>query len=253
MHDTDRSHVTPDARSTFGRRLDAEWAHLRTSRRSLCTARSWAGDGDEPFDRTVRDVDDLDDVVRAARSGGPAGGGEDAVLVRLVELAARHELAGRIVVQRLLPGLVAGARRYRSFGSPGDTSEIVVGAAWIAIRRYDTVARGRNVAASLISDAVFQAFRQPLRRRSATEVPRAPGQFLRDAAVADGRHPFVELADVVRAARRAGVEEHHLELIGQLVRTGSPGLTAAERQVTSRTIRNHRDRAVERIRSTVAA
>lgn len=255
MHDTvslrsASPHST--AAAALGRRLDAEWVHLRTSRRALQEARTWACPGDGLFDRTVRSVGDLDEVLLAARVGGPVGAGEDAVLIRLVEHARHHELAGRIVVQRLLPGLIAGSRRYRDHHSQPDPIDIVVAAAWIAIRRYDTAARTRHVAASLISDAVFQAFRQPLRRRAATEVPRSPDHFLRDAA--DERsHPFLELADVVRAARRAGVDEHHLELIGDLVRTGSPSITAAERQVTPRTVRNHRDRAVAGIRAVVAA
>lgn len=243
----------PARESTFGRRLDAEWTHLRTSRRALRTARAWAGPGDQPFDRAVRSVVDLDEIVRATRTGGPAGEGEDAVLIRLIDLARHHELAGRILVQRLLPGLIAGSLHYRSLDGGTDTSEIVVAAAWLAIRRYDTATRTRHVAATLISDAVFQAFRRPLRRRSASEVPCSPDHFLRDAADVDGSHPFLELAEVIRSARRAGVDDHHLELIRHLVRTGSPGVTAAERRVTPRTIRNHRDRAVESIRAALAA
>lgn len=241
------------ASSTFGHRLDAEWIHLRTSRRALRVARTWAGPHDDPFDRAVRTVIDLDDIVRVTRTGGPAGGAEDAALVRLVDLARHHELAGRIVVQRLLPGLVAGSLRYRSFDGRTDASEIVVAAAWMAIRRYDTATRTHHVAATLISDAVFQAFRKPLRRRSATEVSRSPDHFLRDAADLGRPHPFIELADVIRNARCSGVDERHLELICHLVRTGSPGVTAAEQQVTPRTIRNRRDRAVESIRAALAA
>src|SRR6056297_414914 len=221
MHDISPLSTAPALTSTFGRRLDAEWARLRTSRRALQVVRTWAGPDDQPFDRMVRSVVDLDEIVDATRTGGAPGEGEDAVLIRLVDLARHHELAGRIVVQRLLPGLVAGSVRYRHFEGRSDTSEIVVAAAWMAVRRYDTATRPRHVAATLISDAIFQA--------------------------------FLELADVVRTARLAGVDDAHLELIRHLVRTGSPGVTAADCGVTPRTIRNRRDRAVDSIREALAA
>ena len=253
MHDISPLSTAPALTSTFGRRLDAEWARLRTSRRALQVVPTWAGPDDQPFDRMVRSVVDLDEIVDATRTGGAPGEGEDAVLIRLVDLARHHELAGRIVVQRLLPGLVAGSVRYRHFEGRSDTSEIVVAAAWMAVRRYDTATRPRHVAATLISDAIFQAFRKPLRRRSATEVPRSPDHFVRDAGEIGRPHAFLELADVVRTARLAGVDDAHLELIRHLVRTGSPGVTAADCGVTPRTIRNRRDRAVDSIREALAA
>jgi len=254
MHDiSPPSTASAAPAATFGRRLDAEWARLRISRRALQVVRTWAGPGTQPFDRMLRSVTDLDDIVSATRAGGAPGEGEDAVLIRLVDLARHHELAGRIVVQRLLPGLIAGSVRYRDFEGRTDTSEIVVAAAWMAVRRYDTATRRRHVAATLVSDAIFQAFRRPLRRRSATEIPRSPHHFLRDADDTGGPHAFLELADVVRTARLAGVDDDHLELIRHLVRTGSPGVTAAECAVTPRTIRNRRDRAVDSIREALAA
>src|SRR6056297_2000064 len=191
MHDISPLSTAPALTSTFGRRLDAEWARLRTSRRALQVVPTWAGPDDQPFDRMVRSVVDLD--------------------------------------------------------------EIVVAAAWMAVRRYDTATRPRHVAATLISDAIFQAFRKPLRRRSATEVPRSPDHFVRDAGEIGRPHAFLELADVVRTAGLAGVDDGHLELIRHLVRTGSPGVTAADCGVTPRPIRNRRDRAVDSIREALAA
>jgi len=58
-----------------------------------------------------------------------------------------------------------------------------------------------------------------------------------------------ELAEVVRDARRAGVPAGDIELLRRLAQVESPSMVAAERNVTSRTIRNHRDRAVEHVRT----
>jgi hypothetical protein len=234
----------------FAQRLDAEWQHLRRSRRSLRLARSWAdGDPDHPLAAVVAAIDDLDDLVAATQRGCPAA---DAILLRLVELARHDELAGRIVIQRLLPALVSRSVSYRCFHDGVDPVSISVPAAWLAVRAYDTTRRRHQVAASLLSDAVFTAFRQPLRRRSAGEVIRPAGTFI-EMTAEPAPSGIEELAAVVREARTAGVPDHDLELIRELARAESPRLVAADRRVTPRTVRNHRDRAVARVRLAIAA
>lgn len=240
----------PTRTTCFSSRLDADWARLRTCRRALDRARRWAHDDpSDPLTAVVAGIDDLDAIIAATQRGAADG---DRILLRLVELAPRDELAGRVVVQRLLPGLIARSIRYRSYGDGIDPVEVVVPAAWLALRAFDTEVRRRHVAASLISDAVFNAFRAPLRRRSATELVRSPGRFEYVAAATAEPTALEELADVVRDARRAGVPAGDLELVNRLVEE-SVATVAGERQVTTRTIRNHRARAVERIRTAVAA
>jgi len=235
--------------TSFSRQLDAEWARLRTSRRSLRTVGAWADRRSAGLlADAVTGIRDLDDLLVAIRSGD-----EDALLAQLIDLARTEELAARIVVQRILPGLTAGSRRYRDYADDTDPVEVVVASAWIAIRQFDTARRRRHIAASLISDAVFQAFRRPLRRRSATEVPRSPDHFTRDSCDTLAEHPFLELASVVREARLAGVPDGDLQLIRDLAGAESPRMVASSRQVTARTIRNHRDRAVSRIRAALDA
>lgn len=237
---------------SFATRLDDEWSRLRTARRSLRRVRTWADlTSDHPLDRLVEGIDDLDQILAATQRGSGSDGEDDLVVLRLVELARVDELAGRIVLQRLLPGLTSRSATYRSFREPGDLLDTVVPAAWMAIRTYDIERRPRHVAASLISDAVFQAFRRPLRRRSATEIVRPSRSF----EAMSTQHPadiaLVELAAVVRDARRRGVPARDLELIRQLVSVGSPSVVARQRQVTPRTIRNQRDRAVVHIRAAI--
>lgn len=236
--------------------LDAEWAHLRTSRRALQTARGWAASHpDHPLADVVAGVSDLDDIRRATQRPSGHERSDDAILLALVELARSHELAGRIVLQHLLPALILHAKRYRSFNGYIDPIALVVPAAWLAIRSYDVERRPRHVASRLVSDAVFQAFRRDFRRRSSTEQVVTP-----DAMEARSCHDVPataldEFVTVLRDARRAGVPNGDLDLLRQLVRVGSPGVVARERNVTPRTVRNHRDRAIDRVRTalTVAA
>lgn len=241
----------PTRTPCFSSRLDADWARLRRCRRALARARGWAGDAPaNPLAAVVADLDDLDSIVAATQRGATH---DDDILIRLVELARHDELAGRIVVQRLLPGLISRSIRHRSYADGTDPVEIVVAAAWIAVRSFDTARRRRHVAASLISDAVFTAFRAPLRRRSAAEQVRSPDGFEYLVAVTAEPSPLEELADVIRDAGRAGVPAEDLELLRRLAQVESTTTIAREREVTTRTIRNHRARAVERIQTAIAA
>lgn len=241
--------TTPTRPANFSRRLDAEWEHLRTSRRALRAARGWWADQpDHPFRHLVADVDDLDTIVAVTQRDGGSPDDGDAILLHLIDLARTDELAGRLVVQRLLPALISRTKRYAPFHRSIDPMEIVIPAAWLAVRSYDTVRRRRNVASSLLSDAIYAAFRQPYRRRSATETVRPIGHFVTMPSTDTEPTALEELADAVRAARRAGVPTHDLDLVRHLVQTGSPGLVARQRCVTPRTIRNHRDRAIVHIR-----
>jgi hypothetical protein len=240
-------------RSHLPERLDAEWAHLRTSRRALRTARSWASRyPDHPLGDVVAEVTDLEQIRRATQRRDDAERSDDAILLALVELSRDDELAGRIVLQHLLPALLSNAHRYRSFKERTDPAAQIVPAAWLAIRCYDVERRQHHVASSLVSDAVFQAFRRPLRARSASERVTSPTAF--DATPChDGPATALdEFVTVLREARHAGVGSHDLDLLRQLVRAGSPSIVAKERNVTPRTIRNHRDRAVDHVRAALA-
>ncbi len=240
----------PVAHSQLVERLDTEWAHLRTSRRALCTARAWAPlRPGHPLADVVAELDDLDEIRRATQRGS---GCDDAILLALVELAHSDELAGRIVLQHLMPALILRAQPYRSFRDTTDPIAQVVPAAWLAIRAYDVERRRHHVASSLISDAVFQAFRRPLRARSATETVTAPDDFEATPCHDGPDDALIELVSALRDAHRAGVSAADLDLLRQLVRVGSPGIVAEQRNVTSRTIRNHRARAIDHVRRALA-
>jgi hypothetical protein len=234
----------------FSHRLDREWQHLRRHRRSIRAAREWRRVTVHlELDHVLAALSDLDQLVDATQSGRP---GADAILLDLVRLARSEELAGRVLVQRLLPGLIARAAPYRSHHDGIDPAELAVPAAWLAIRRFDTERRRHHVAASLVSDATDRAFRQPLRRRAAEEQPSTVATFVSRPA-RSSRSAIEELAGVVREAAAAGVPATDLDLVRGLARVDSPAELADQQGVTPRTIRNRRDRAVARIRAAVLA
>lgn len=233
--------------------LDREWRRLRFDQRALGTVRSWGDPHTSPvptsrtFASAVDDLRDLHDlIVMTHRAAAHRG---DVILVDLVALAQHEQLAGRIVLQRILPGLLARSRPYRDFQVGHDTADAVVAAAWLALHAYDHARRRRHVAASLISDAVFTAFRQPRRRRSATEQSRPLESWTTRAAPDTPGSALEELAAAIAEARDLGVRHCDLRLLCDLARTGSSTLVAAELGVSARTVRNRRDRAVASVRA----
>lgn len=247
----------------FSARLDREWEHLRRHPRTIRRARAWAdSDRAGPWSAAFAGLSDLRTLL-VESGGGRSRGDERAVdvsparaddlLCRLISLADDDPLAGRVVIQRVLPGLVTRSAPYRDYRADIDPVEVVVAAAWIALRTYDVERRPRHVAATLISDATYQAFRRPLRRKSATEEMRPPHHFHRIEAEPGAATAIDELAGVLREAAAGGLPAGDVELIRHLVGAGSTGPVATARGVTPRTIRNRRNAAVERVRTIVAA
>ncbi len=193
---------------------------------------------------------DLDDLVELTRPGASNVDG-NAVLRALVDVSQRGddpdaELAGRVVLQRMLPGLIAGSRRWRS-AHGDDPADVAIGAAWEAIARFETAVRRGPVAPMLVHDAIWIGFRRATRRRAAGETPVEPGAFRWQTAPTSGLDPVSAIAATLRAARSAGVDEHHLDIIRDLADAGSTVELATRRRVTDRTIRNHRAAAAAAI------
>ena len=242
--------IRPAPATTITDQLDREWATLRWRPQSVRRARSWATCFDPQLASIVRVVESLDDVIAETHASRGAAG--ERLLRSLVSLAAEDELAGRVVIQRLLPGVLAAASRYGRLCDHRDPIAEAMGSLWISIASFDGERRHGPVAASIISDTMFAAFRRRLRLKSSDERPIEPNVF-DEYADTTTRCPFVEFAAVVRDARLGGVPTDDLDLLRHLVREESPQRVARERQVTPRTIRNHRARAVARVRDAIAA
>lgn len=240
-------HTTDDPVAAFpslSKRLDMEWTMLRRRPHVLRAVRRWQ--------LVEAPLADLDAVLSACGYRLAPTPTRNVVLGRLVERAHDDELAARIVLQRLLPGLLATVRRRARGARSEGLFEELVGAAWISIRSANAGVGSSAIAAALISDARHRAFVAPSRRRSATEVSLDPGQLEQAPATVDPS-AFEELVDVVGEARRGGLPDEDLDLVVNLLRLGTPTALAAERNVTTRTVRNHRARATFRIHRLTAA
>lgn len=182
----------------------------------------------------------LDEVLVSVGAGDRSRAADDR-LRRLLLIARDDDLAARVVVERLLPGLMANARRR---GAPNAFEELLAGL-WIAIRTFNPERRPSCVAATLLADADYHAYRRRHRQRSNDERPTEL-----DDRVADERmpHPIDELAELLRDARRAGMDPDDVELVRLLVAYPSTEDIAVRLDVTSRTVRNRRERVTRQLR-----
>ncbi len=226
--------------------LDREWARLRRRPQILRHVRRWSHD--PALAPIVTDIRDLDELVGATSPGAGRVGSGDEILRSLIVVATEDELAGRIVLQRILPGLITRSRRWDGHARGGDACDVSIGAAWLAIRTFDVRTRLHHVAPALIADALWIGFRRDARRKVEQEVPVPASVLMAYAAPEHEAGPLAALAGTLRAADRAGVPAADLELMRRLVVAGSPSQAARQCKVTVRTIRNRRDAATWRIR-----
>lgn len=228
------------------RELDREWDRLCRRPSSLRRARGWTDVG--ALGAATRAARNLDDIVAASQPGAGHGDGSEVVRA-LLEVAATDDLAGRIVIQRILPGLIAGSRKWGLRGTTADDPvDVIIGAAWIAIRNFDVANRHVYIAPALVADALWIGFRRHSRRMQATEIPLPSDVLAFNAAAPVELHPIRALAATVRAAVCAGVDPADLDVLRDILAAGSPSKAALARGVTVRTIRNRRDAATAKIR-----
>lgn len=194
---------------------------------------------------------DLDHVLAAIGYEQPPSAANDHALRKLLELASDDEFAARVLVQRLVPGLLALVRRRGRMGSGHHAFEELLGALWISIRTFDVSRRPSCLAAALLSDAAYRAFRAPTRRRSAQEQPIDTSRI----PLADVRRPSAtdELLDLLDLAEQSGMADDDIDLIRRLMAARTPADVARSLNVTTRTIRNRRDRVTGRLREVVLA
>lgn len=177
----------------------------------------------------------------------------DSLLGRLLVVARSDELAARIVLQRLLPGLSAAARRWSGDrpGGSNDAFDEIVSAAWLVIRAFPVERRPGHLAAKLLRDAEHHAFVKATRRRWTCESAE-PSAFERHVAIEQRTDPSHELAEAVETARHS-LTDHDLRLLELLASGRSIPEVAAALSVSVRTIGYHREALVHRMRAALVA
>lgn len=239
--------MTTDSAAPFrslSQRLDREWVQMCRRPAVMATVRSWALT-DQPFTT-------LDDVLTLTGHRQESSPAADEVLGRLVRIAASDPLATRIVLQRLLAGLLAIVKVEQDRNPRTDAFDVLIGEAWISIVRYRVDARPTDIAARILHDARHRAFTNGRRRRVVEEIT-CDTEALNEMMVPVTTAPFDELVGLIGEARRRGLGDGPVEVVRDLIRHGTAVNVAAAQQLTTRAVRYRQHHAVARIRRLVAA
>lgn len=244
-------------RSLFAR-LQREWAAITDRPAVVSRVQHWGvGVGFRSLDEVVaatgfcaRRLDRLaSSEVDAVCSTDAAAANE--VLAKLLVAARIDDLAARVVLQRMLPGLIGTARRWGADrpGGSFDAFDELLSAAWTVIREYPVERRPQHLAANLLRDSEYRAFGRSLRRMLVHDL--ASTNMAELPATDEVLEPSDELAEVVAGAR--SLTEHDLRLLELLARGCSQVEVAAALEVSVRTVRNHRNAVVHRLRAAALA
>ncbi len=234
-------------------RLDREWQALVQRPTVLRRAAGW-GLGVE--------FASLDEVVCAAGYRSltgergcdrePPSVAANEVLRRLLSAAGTDDVAARVVLQRLLPGVVAISRRWGGHRQGGsmDAFDEMLSATWMVIREFPAERRSRHLAASVLRAGEYRAFQRANRRLLVHELT-APNLLDLPVETVVTLDVAAELAEVVACA--SSLTEHELQLIELLARGCSPAEMAEQLSISVRTVRNRRDAVVHRLRDAAMA
>ncbi|MEQ1702861.1 MAG: sigma factor-like helix-turn-helix DNA-binding protein [Ilumatobacteraceae bacterium] len=240
-------------------RLDREWQAIAHRPAVLRRAHGWAlgvpfACLDELVAATgatsVRTAGRLAAVDTPAAAHGPTPS-DDQLLGRLVMVARRDDVAARVVLQRLLPGIVSRARRWsaRRDGGSADAFDELLSAVWTVIREFPVERYSQHVAARMLREAEYRAFGRARRRLLVHELvePRVLDVPVEPSA----DEPLLELLEVI--AQAGALPEADRRLLVLLAGGSTQAELAQLLEVSERTVRYHRDAMVHRLRSLVAA
>lgn len=229
-------------------RLNRDWNDLSRRGDALATARQW------PLAAELgHELHSLDDVLRA--TGWFASADErratccdasrhEPMLTQLLVTARTDDLAARVVLQRLLAGLVSIAKRWER-RHDGDPLIELVAAAWLVVRTYPVERRPHHLVANLLGDCEYHAFRRAT-RRALVQVP-VDGIHLDRACEPAAVEALQELVELAAAA--PDLTDLDRQLLGLLLSGHSTEDVAAALDISERTVRNHKHGLVHRLRN----
>lgn len=234
--------TTPPNHRYLLTRLQREWDVLCNRPSVLRRANAWQ--------LTASALSSLDDLLAATGMGRGANPPcSDEVMRRLVDLARSDDLAARIVLQRMLPGLSASAtRNSRGFEARLEALDDLLSEAWTVIRTFPIERRDRYVIKNLLKDCEYRTFVKPRRRMLVHELTE-PGRFDVVVDPHDSEEGLDILTDLLATARAHGMSDADYTLIQVLLSTPTVKHAAAVLSVTDRTIRNRRKAVVRELRA----
>jgi hypothetical protein len=170
-------------------------------------------------------------------------------MCRLVALAREDDLAARVVLQRMLPGLSSCAKRNSStFDARLDALDELLSEAWAVIRSFPIERRSRYVIKNLLRDCEYRAFLKA-RRRLLIQDATDPADL--DRAVEPDEsagEPLITIVELLGSARAAGMSPADVAIVVALLNTATVKQAAASLRITDRTVRNRRRAVVHQLR-----
>jgi hypothetical protein len=247
-------------RSTLARALNAEWTTLCASAESARAVERWR------TDPALRDCRDLPAVLAAtgADRGVDVAEADHALAAVTVHAIQGDRVASRLVLQRVLPGLVtvAGRRAFAHRLGRQAVFDDLAAAAWEIIVNYPIGRRPRKIAANIVRDVEYRCFGYPARRHARREVlygtaPATPTLFpvadLHGRPIGAPRHRDDEFAQLLEDAVDAGFSREDAGLLRELVLEGrSIQELAARAGVSDRAMRARRASATTRLAEVAA-
>lgn len=217
--------------------LEREW----DARSSACLSRRlrvWAEC--EPVLETFATVQELVASLRRQRGDYER---ESAILAALLRQARSDPLAGRVVLQALLPGLkrLAGRLLFEA-GEREELWSLLLAHLWVGLRSYPVERRPRRVAANLLLDAAHATLADLGKERRL----RARAPELAPESVEAGEQEEVVLARAVRAGALSRAEA--LLILRSRVERVPLAQIAAEQDARYDALRIRRRRAELRLR-----
>jgi DNA-directed RNA polymerase specialized sigma24 family protein len=201
-----------------------------------------------------KEVHDLDAVLEMCGFGRAVDDHDgDRLLWHLVKQAETCDVAARIVLHRILPALMAMAKRRGQISHGGMEAAMsdILSTAWCVIREYPHHRRHHKVAANLVRDTEYHAFVRHHRLRHVDET-QVGDEMLQRMIESNRVDASLEIVDVFDEAVEMGVETHHLELLREFASGRTSDDIAARLGVSSRTVRNHKRNAVDALRDAYA-
>lgn len=223
----------------------AEWERLSRSRSVLRHVNSWGFLGGP--------VAHLDEALERCGFGRPVDDSEaDHVFWLLVREAAHDELAARVALHRVLPAVMAVAKRRGRIHPQGPYAAMgeLLTTAWEVIRTYPCERRPRKVAANIVRDIEYFTYVRSARLKRVTEVCVESDHGF-GAAPEQQPTSAEELDDVLRDAALAGLEPEYLSLLRRYAAGESTQTIAASLGMSPRTLRNRRRAALDAVRRLV--
>jgi hypothetical protein len=222
-------------------RLQREWNLLSCRRSALARATAW-----QLTPRVLSSLDEL--LVLTGLGPVTADSSSDEAMRRLVMLARHDDLAARVVLQRMLPGLSACAKRNSSgFDTQLDAFDELLSEAWGVIRSFPIERRDRYVIKNLLRDCEYRAFLKQRRRMLVQEVT-DPADLDRTISVGADDEPLGIIVELLGRARAAGMSDADVAIVVTLLNTTTVKAAAEALRVTDRTVRNRRESVVSQLR-----